>query len=181
MTCTMPLAVARGTRGKPAGSNVDLASTVSSEFEEVRLEDMEHSGSGEEVDWAASGQTLHPVTMLLCAGTTPILAAGGALEGVQTKFVVTGGEDEVVEQKQPEVVGKNVSAPRPVAGSGSRALSPAQPQRMSSPGKTQQDASGKVQEGQTEEEEPELSWRGRRQGVTTHFLSLLHWFWLSGL
>lgn len=40
-----------------------MASTVSSEFEEVRLEDMENSGSGEEVDWAASGEPGHLLTM----------------------------------------------------------------------------------------------------------------------
>lgn len=40
-------------RRSAAGSNADLASTIS-DFEEVRLEDMEHSGSGEEVGWSGN-------------------------------------------------------------------------------------------------------------------------------
>lgn len=38
-------------RNSATGSNADIASTIS-DFEEVRLEDMEHSGSGEEVTWS---------------------------------------------------------------------------------------------------------------------------------
>ena len=38
-------------RRSATGSNADIASTIS-DFEEVRLEDMEHSGSGEEVTWS---------------------------------------------------------------------------------------------------------------------------------
>ena len=72
----------------------------------------------------------------------------------------------MVEQKQAAVVGKNVSAPRPTAVSGSAAVSPVQPQRMSSPEGNQEDAPGKDQEAVTGEEEPELGWRGRRQGGT---------------
>ena len=40
-------------------SNADLASNMSSEFEEVHLEEVEHStstGSGEEVEWTPSGE-----------------------------------------------------------------------------------------------------------------------------
>ena len=67
-------------RARSAGSNLDLASTISSEFEEVHLEDMEHSASGEEVEWAQSGgvspkycharhdySVLHAIKHTLCA------------------------------------------------------------------------------------------------------------------
>ena len=40
-------------RTSGTGSNADIASTIS-DFEEVRLEDMEHSGSGEEVTWSGT-------------------------------------------------------------------------------------------------------------------------------
>ncbi len=38
-------------RKSATGSNADIASTIS-DFEEVRLEDMDQSGSGEEVTWS---------------------------------------------------------------------------------------------------------------------------------
>ena len=38
-------------RRSATGSNADIASTIS-DFEEVRIEDMENSGSGEEVTWS---------------------------------------------------------------------------------------------------------------------------------
>ena len=40
-------------RRSAAGSNADIASTIS-DFEEVRLEDMDHSGSGEEIGWSGN-------------------------------------------------------------------------------------------------------------------------------
>lgn len=40
-------------RRSATGSNADIASTIS-DFEEVRLEDMEQSGSGEEVTWSGT-------------------------------------------------------------------------------------------------------------------------------
>ena len=52
----------------------------------------------------------------------------------------------MVEQKQAAVVGKNVSAPRPAAGSSSAAVAPVQPQRMSAPEEKQGDAPGKAQD-----------------------------------
>ena len=68
----------------------------------------------------------------------------------------------MVDQKQTAVVGKNVSAPRPDSASGTTVPSAAP---------TQQTASREGVEGNpgapgepTTEEEPELSWRGTRQG-----------------
>ena len=46
-------------RRSATGSNADIASTIS-DFEEVRLEDMEHSGSGEEVTWSGKLPALLP-------------------------------------------------------------------------------------------------------------------------
>lgn len=47
-------------RRSAAGSNADIASTIS-DFEEVRLEDMDHSGSGEEIGWSGNPLPWHRV------------------------------------------------------------------------------------------------------------------------
>ena len=51
-------------RTSGTGSNADIASTIS-DFEEVRLEDMEHSGSGEEVTWSGEMPAIVSVVFVL--------------------------------------------------------------------------------------------------------------------
>jgi hypothetical protein len=138
-------------RAKSAGSNLDLASTISSEFEEVHLEDMEHSASGEEVEWAQSGgMSLRSCLAELHSNAWRALLC--------TPVCPSGGEEEVVDQRQPAVVGKNVSAPRPEPSAAPTA--PPLPHQSTSRDREQSEAGATGQDN----EEPELSWRGTRQG-----------------
>ncbi|KAK9914925.1 hypothetical protein WJX75_002334 [Coccomyxa subellipsoidea] len=109
-----------------------MASNISSEFEEVHLEEVEHSastGSGEEVEFPS-------------------------------------GDDEVVQRQEPAVVGKNVSAPRPDTASTPGRTPDAAPAQQAANRKTPvkgEDADDR-QPGVADEPEPEISWRGTRQG-----------------
>ncbi|BDA43517.1 hypothetical protein COCOBI_04-5290 [Coccomyxa sp. Obi] len=120
-----------------------MASNISSEFEEVHLEEVEHStstGSGEEVDFPS-------------------------------------GDDEVVQRQAPAVVGKNVSAPRPepapLPGKAPVAAPAEQAATRETPPK-----GGIAEECQAgaangPEPEPEISWRGNRQGPPPNTVNAL--------
>lgn len=77
------------------------------------------------------------------------------------------GDDEVVQRQEPAVVGKNVSAPRPDTASTPVKAPDAAPTQQAATRKTfvrGEDAD----EGQprvADEPEPEISWRGTRQGL----------------
>lgn len=79
------------------------------------------------------------------------------------------GDDEVVQRQEPAVVGKNVSAPRPDTASTPGRTPDAAPAQQAANRKTPvkgEDADDR-QPGVADEPEPEISWRGTRQGPAT--------------
>ncbi len=145
-----------------------MASNISSEFEEVHLEEVEHSastGSGEELEFP-SGMgyfcLAHSFNLpRLGRGYVPLTE----VEGVDCSSL-HAGDDEVVQRQEPAVVGKNVSAPRPDAASTPGKAPDAAPVQQAATRRTPVKGEGadESQAGVTEEPDPEISWRGNRQG-----------------
>lgn len=152
-----------------------MASNISSEFEEVHLEEVDHStstGSGEEVEVPSGGISSCPL-LLTCIfnrhrnSETRLPQARTVLCAMS--LCLDAGDDEVVQKQHPAVVGKNVSAPRPSSTSSPAKAPVAAPEQQAATRKTSaKGVNVNATEGpEPEESEPEISWRGNRTGLLT--------------